>query len=556
MRSTFAGQLHSNRGIRLRHIACRIWVRLRLKIVRVANLGRNSSVIRGVFGIVTRIMGLLAHLLLRIGGALGVLSGWIYKHAVRLRVPAARVLRKAGALLRFGMDEVRQALWFVERRPRTRTAPMLLLASVTIMIISLMHFGIGLEVMLNGTSIGFVESREQVEEILQEVEEQTSAYLGAPYHLDLDVTYSLRYLERENMLDPQVAKNLFLESINQVSNLYVVTVNDEAIAANSSKSALEMMLNRIKESNSFMEMDVKTEFVQDVQIVERTASDVPVLSIPEIEAILTSDSQETVIYTVKSGDTISRIASRYDLAVREIEELNPDLNVDRINIGDEITVSAAVPYLSLKQICKEEYEEDIGFDTIIEYDDNMYVNQSKVKVAGVPGRAFIIADVVYVNGVEDQRNVLEYQVLSEPQNQVTIVGTKKLPPTAPKGYFIKPSNGIYSSGYGYRKNLGDFHTGTDFRGSVGTSIWAADGGTVSFSGWKGNYGYCVIINHGNGYETYYAHCSSLLVKKGQKVAQGEKIAKVGSTGRSTGPHVHFEIRYNGKTVNPLNYISK
>ena len=114
----------------------------------------------------------------------------------------------------------------------------------------------------------------------------------------------------------------------------------------------------------------------------------------------------------------------------------------------------------------------------------------------------------------------------------------------------------YSSGYGYRPNLGDFRTGVDFAGATGTNIWAADGGVVIHSGWKGNYGYCVIIDHQNGYTTYYAHCSKLLVKKGAKVAKGDIIAKVGNTGRSYGSHVHFEIRKNGKHQNPLTYISK
>ena len=121
---------------------------------------------------------------------------------------------------------------------------------------------------------------------------------------------------------------------------------------------------------------------------------------------------------------------------------------------------------------------------------------------------------------------------------------------------MKPSNGVFSSGYGYRRSLGDFHTGVDFAGAIGTSIYASDGGKVTFAGWKGNYGYCVFIDHQNGFVTVYAHCSKLLVKAGQSVAKGETIARVGNTGRSTGPHVHFEIRHNDQTVNPLNYINK
>ena len=118
---------------------------------------------------------------------------------------------------------------------------------------------------------------------------------------------------------------------------------------------------------------------------------------------------------------------------------------------------------------------------------------------------------------------------------------------------IKPISGVLTSRYGYR--WGSTHTGIDIGASTGTSIKAAASGTVTFSGWKGSLGLLVVISHGNGVQTYYGHCSKLLVKAGTKVSQGQVIAKVGSTGRSTGPHLHFEIRVNGSSVNPLSYVS-
>lgn len=118
--------------------------------------------------------------------------------------------------------------------------------------------------------------------------------------------------------------------------------------------------------------------------------------------------------------------------------------------------------------------------------------------------------------------------------------------------FVKPTSGVLTSRYGYR--WGRTHTGIDIGASTGTSIKAAAGGTVIFSGWKGTLGKMVVISHGNGIQTYYAHCSSLLVSSGQTVSAGQLIAKVGSTGRSTGPHLHFEIRLNGSAINPQTYI--
>lgn len=120
---------------------------------------------------------------------------------------------------------------------------------------------------------------------------------------------------------------------------------------------------------------------------------------------------------------------------------------------------------------------------------------------------------------------------------------------------VKPVSGTITSRFGTRSS--GFHTGLDIANSIGTTIAAAAGGTVVFSGWD-NYGlgYAVKISHGNGVETVYGHCSKLYVKKGQKVASGEAIAAMGSTGNSTGSHLHLEIRVNGERHNPQMYLYK
>ena len=120
---------------------------------------------------------------------------------------------------------------------------------------------------------------------------------------------------------------------------------------------------------------------------------------------------------------------------------------------------------------------------------------------------------------------------------------------------IKPVSGTISSRFGSRSSIrSSAHTGLDIATPKGTPVSAAASGTVAFAGYKGSYGYLVAISHGNGVQTYYAHCSKLYVSAGDKVAQGSKIAAVGSTGNSTGPHLHFEVRVNGMAYNPQNYI--
>lgn len=127
-----------------------------------------------------------------------------------------------------------------------------------------------------------------------------------------------------------------------------------------------------------------------------------------------------------------------------------------------------------------------------------------------------------------------------------------------KGRFMLPVNGRFSSPYGYRihpiSHVRKLHTGQDIAAPHGTTIRAAGPGVVMSTGWRGGYGNTVIIDHGGGISTLYGHCSRILARPGQKVSAGTPIAAVGSTGYSTGPHVHFEVRVNGRPVNPRAYL--
>ena len=121
-----------------------------------------------------------------------------------------------------------------------------------------------------------------------------------------------------------------------------------------------------------------------------------------------------------------------------------------------------------------------------------------------------------------------------------------------------PVSGEITSPYGYRTHpiwgTTIYHSGIDIGVDEGTPVHAADGGTVAWSGWMGGYGYAVVIDHGNGMSTLYGHNSELAVSEGQDVGKGQVIAYAGSTGNSTGPHVHFEVRISGDPVDPMGYL--
>ncbi|HZG38922.1 MAG TPA: peptidoglycan DD-metalloendopeptidase family protein [Nodosilinea sp.] len=169
-----------------------------------------------------------------------------------------------------------------------------------------------------------------------------------------------------------------------------------------------------------------------------------------------------------------------------------------------------------------------------------------------------------ISRLKDQRGALEAAEAQLARDSEQIAGLIRQKIAASTGVirgtgrFVFPANGNISSGFGNRVHpiLGysRFHAGIDFSASQGTPIYAADSGRVIFSGWYGGYGQTVIVDHGDGLSTLYAHASRLMVNEGQTVQQGQAIATVGSTGLSTGPHLHFEVRQNGNPVNPAGYL--
>jgi len=215
--------------------------------------------------------------------------------------------------------------------------------------------------------------------------------------------------------------------------------------------------------------------------------------------------------------------------------------------------SDGAPRLTVTSRENATYTENINYGTKYVENASMYADETEVISNGIYGINRIVAEVVRKNGEETNRIIISTTKVSDPVDAVVYRGTKPIPPSDGTGTFIIPtSNYTISSRFGMR--WGRMHNGVDFAASTGTKIYASDGGTVTYAGWKNSYGYVVMIDHGGLYESVYAHCSKLLVSAGDEVYQGKSIALVGSTGNSTGPHLHFEIHYKGVPYNPLNYL--
>lgn len=414
-------------------------------------------------------------------------------------------------------------------------------------------------VVVDGERVGVVADQGVVDRAIHTVEAQGTKLLGYDYQVGSDINYEFTLTLKTDLTDEQVIRNYFYEQLTELSDqlrAYEVVVNGQAIGAVKDESSLQNMLSDMKEQYT-TKNTVEVNFQENLQVSNVYVSE-SLMTTEEMEQALSSSSSEKTTYSVKQGDTFNAIAYANDMSISDLKSLNPGVDINRLMVGDVLNVKEQVPTLTVRTLDRETYTQPIECPVETIEDGSMYKGETKIVTKGKEGQAKIEADVVYVNGTEQERTVTSSTTLREPTATVKAVGTKEKPKTASKGTYSWPTSSRRINSYFGGRYLGsyyDYHSGLDIHASYGERIKAADGGTVTFSGWKGSYGNLVIITHDNGTQTYYAHNSSLLVSAGQKVYQGQPVALAGSTGNSTGVHCHFEVRIRGTAVNPLNYLS-
>ena len=420
-------------------------------------------------------------------------------------------------------------------------------------------FTIGTTVSYDGQVLGRLASKSEAETVRKDLESITSRTLGETYTIDDSLLqYDSGWMLRQDIEDKAVYEDQLSDEIGLVTSAYCLYVNDVRIGATPYEGALEELLDQLQKAASD-EDTISCEFAEDVEIRQEYVPTSEIMNLGYIAELLYSTKTAEVTYEVKKGDTWSQIAAKNDMTSAELLALNPGYNINKLQIGEVLTLSASVPYLTMTVVKQERYLDDVSYN--IEYTDSadLYQGDYKVTSKGEYGKADVMAKATYVNGEETERTILSSVTLKEPVTEYRLRGTKVRPTWMPTGSFRWPTSGRISSYFGGRKSPGGIgstnHKGIDIAVPRGTPIYAADGGTVTYSGWMSGYGYLVQIDHGNGYVTRYGHNSSLTVNVGQHVYKGQQVARAGSTGNSTGNHCHFEVRYNGVAKNPLNYLS-
>ena len=420
-------------------------------------------------------------------------------------------------------------------------------------------YTLGAQVTYDGQDLGIVSSRRAAEKVVAELEDVTRATTGdGGYTVDTALlTAETGVFPRRELISDDEFEETLSDTLGVVDYAYVLYVDGEKVVATTRSGALEDLLEQLKLGYETADT-VNAYFVEEVDIRQEYVESSYVMNLGYIAEILNETKQGEVTYTVTSGDSYYSIAEKYDLSVDDLMKLNVGYDPKILRVGDVLTISNAVPYLTVVNVERQRYVQDVPYEVEYTDDASMYQGEYKVTSPGVYGKADMTANVTYINGEETEREVVASVTLSQPVTEQQLRGTKERPTWYPTGSFGWPCNGSITSRFGYRnlnlRGASNYHKGIDIANRYGTSIYASDGGTVTYSGWMSGYGYLIIIDHGNGYQTYYGHNSSLVADKGEKVHKGQLIARMGSTGRSTGNHCHFGIKLNGTFVNPLNYL--
>ena len=483
-------------------------------------------------------------LLLMLGGVVPMLGSRLRE---RLMGRRRQAVRRSGGI----------GAWLEKKKGRT-VAVLCGAVCVAGLALFFSFYTIGTTVTYDGEVVAKVSSERAARNACKNLEKITSMALGGSYTIsDSLLHYSSELMSRQEVVDGETFEEELSRDIGLVTYGYSLYVDGEMIGATPYEGALDELLKQMKEAVT-SENTIYCDFQEDVEVKAGYVTTDKIMNLGYLAETLFSTKTEEVTYTVKGGDTWSEIAEDHGMTSAQLLDMNPGYNINRISIGEVLTLSAAVPYLTLMVTEQERYVADVPYE--VEYTDssNLWKGDEDVISAGKYGSADVVANVTYINGEETERTILSYVTLVNPVTEQRLRGTKERPTWYPTGTFRWPCSGSITSRFGGRSSPGGIgstnHKGIDIANRKGTPIVAADGGTVIYAGWMSGYGYLVQIDHGRGYVTYYGHNSSLLVSVGDHVYKGQQIARMGSTGNSTGNHCHFEVRINGVAKNPLNYL--
>ena len=408
-----------------------------------------------------------------------------------------------------------------------------------------------LNVQVNGESVGTVANEQVFESAREDVQsrinnaEDVMVSTGAAAsgtNWEITPTYTLEK-GSVTMTESDTADAILRTSSNEITEGTAVYVDGGLRYVTTEGDHLRTYLEHVKEPYvDAMNTNMRVGFVHDIQLVDGIYLQPSVVDYGSVISSL-NEGADIGHYISGEGDTVQTVLDTTGVSWDSLAALNPQLTStdEQLDPGTDLITSVSSPeMLKVKQVIRSSYTEDIPYETQTSESDQYDFGKIVVLQEGINGVEEITQDVTYVDGVEYNREIVNYRVLEDPVTEITVKGTKLksgMVASVGSGNFMWPvPNYRYVSRW-----MSSGHNGADICAPYGTPIYASDSGAVVTAGSHWSYGNYVVIDHGNGYKTLYAHMSKIAVSAGQAVERGQVIGYVGSTGYSTGNHCHFEM---------------
>jgi murein DD-endopeptidase MepM/ murein hydrolase activator NlpD len=448
---------------------------------------------------------------------------------------------------------------FIEEKGNKKYMIGAVAAAAVVAVLSVFTLNTSYSLEIDGNVVGQVASKSVVTEAMNEAQERAEAAYG----LDVVAAYNtvevkaVHNFSKDTMTDEEVAL-VINEQVDWVAAGATLNVNNgEYKFTVATVEDGQAVLDKLKESALANQGDAtikSVEFLEDVTLESGNVKIGDVQTPAEIVATVQAGKEAIKTHTVVKGESFWTVAKNHGVTVSELQKLNPDVNPDRLKIGQVLNLTWLEPLINVVVVKEVTVEESIAYATEYKETANLYRGETQVVKKGTNGKKMVTYEVKETSGAVVEKTTLNEIVISEPVSAVVNKGTKAVALSSRSGDGILnwPMSGKITSPYGTRSS--GFHSGIDIGGKIGRGVYAAAGGKVVLSSWYYAYGNCILIDHGNGMKTRYAHLSAYKVKVGDTVERGQLIGLCGNTGRSTGPHLHFEVIVNGSTKNPINYL--
>ncbi|MBQ0040467.1 MAG: M23 family metallopeptidase [Clostridiales bacterium] len=411
----------------------------------------------------------------------------------------------------------------------------------------------------NGKVLGYVKEQEEVTNVLAVAGDQLNQVIT-------DTDQEIEFVANDNISFKRVVSSgKDADDADTTVNKLAYMTDIEVAAKGIYDGNKLATIVKDQESAERLLAEVKAELSTPDEGMELISSEFRnSLDIRDINVLLTSVQSNAVArqqmteggdvrfyHLVEEGETLSSIARDFSVNKNSIYDENNKEQLEAVSRGDKICIHKTVDPVSVEMVETGKMKEIVPYETIKKKSKKYYIGDEVVEVKGVDGVQIFEGTLTKVGGKVVDRDTKSIEVLTEKVDKLILVGTTKRPKTAPTGTFknpLTPGSYVVTSRPGWR--WGRTHEGVDMGCGIGNPVYASDGGVITCSGGYGGYGNCIDIQHNDGWMSRYGHLNSMVVKVGDKVYQGQLIGYSGNSGRSTGPHLHFEIRKNGKFVDP------